>query len=550
MSATATRVAPPAAPTARDTALAGTLTLIRFILRRDRVRLSVWVGSIAAFVVVFAGSLPGLYADAAERQIRADLMANPGVRAMSGPGFGLENYTFGAMLAQEFLSWTAIFVALMSFLLVVRHTRAEEETGRAELVRAGVVGRHASITAALVAVIGANVVLGVLIAVGLGSLGIESVTWPSSWLFGAALASVGVVFAAVAAVTAQLSTSARGAGGLAGLAFAVAFLLRAAGDMGDGPWSWLSPIGWAQQTRVYVDDRWWPLALSVALTVAIAALAYALSTHRDVGGGMLRQRPGSAEGSRLLSTPLGLAVRLHRASVLWWGGALFLFGLGYGALAGEVERFVEEVGAVEEWIAQAGGDSIIDGFLSVVISLWAIAVAIFALLTMFRLRTEETGGRAEPILATAVSRTGWLASHLTVALVGSAILMLLSGLGLGLTASAALRDADVLPRLVGASLAYLPAIWVVVGVGVALFGLVPRATVLAWIVVAYAALIGMFYGFLGLPDWTIDLSPFGHVPSLPAAEMSWPPMLVLTAIAALLIGVGAAGFRRRDLDMK
>jgi ABC-2 type transport system permease protein len=87
-------------------------------------------------------------------------------------------------------------------------------------------------------------------------------------------------------------------------------------------------------------------------------------------------------------------------------------------------------------------------------------------------------------------------------------------------------------------------------VGVARFGLVPRATVLAWIVVAYAALIGMFYGFLGLPDWTIDLSPFGHVPSLPAAEMSWPPMLVLTAIAALLIGVGAAGFRRRDLDMK
>jgi ABC-2 type transport system permease protein len=177
-------------------------------------------------------------------------------------------------------------------------------------------------------------------------------------------------------------------------------------------------------------------------------------------------------------------------------------------------------------------------------------VAIFALLTMFRLRTEESGGRVEPLLATAVSRTGWVASHLTVALAGSAILMLLSGLGLGLTASAALGDAAVLPRLIGASLAYLPAIWVVVGVGVALFGLVPRATVLAWIVVAYAALIGMFYGFLGLPDWTFDLSPFGHVPALPAAEMSWPPLLVLSAIAAVLTAVGLMGFRRRDLDMK
>jgi len=551
VSSAATTATSREAAAARGSTLTGTGAVVRFILRRDRIRLASWVGAIAVSVVLFASSLPTYYADAAARQARAQLMENPGLRAIAGPGYGLDRYTFGAMIAQELLSWTAIFVAFMSFLLVVRHTRAEEETGRAELVRSGVVGRHAHAAAALVVVVGADLVLGALIAIGLGSLGMEDVTWGGSLLFGAALASIGIVFAGVAAVTAQVNESARGAAGLAGAAFAAAYLVRAAGDMreiGGSVLSWLSPIGWAQQTRAYVDDRWWPLLPSVALAAILVVVALRLSTRRDFGAGLVRPRPGPATGSPLLSSPLGLAWRLHRTSVMWWGAAMFAFGLGYGALAGEVERFVEDLsGTVREWLAGIGGESFVDSWLAVIASMVAVTVAVFAVLAALRPRSEEYARRAEPVLATAVSRAGWVGSHLAVALGGSVLLLLLSGLGLGISASAALGDASVLPKMIGAMLAYLPAVWLTVGIGVALFGLVPRASLLVWIVIAYSSLIGMFADLLGLPDWTVDLSPFGHVPLLPAVGMRWTPIVLLTAIAAGLTAIGLFAFRRRDL---
>ena len=538
-------------PAARGRALAGTGSLARFILRRDRVRLGVWVGAIAISVVLFAASLPEYYTDAGERQARARLMENPGLRAIAGPGYGLDDYTFGAMIAQEFLSWTAIFVALMSFLIMVRHTRAEEETGQSELVRSAVVGRYADTVAALIVVVGANLALGALIALGLGSLGMPGVPMSSSWLFGAALASIGIVFAAVAAVTAQVNEHARGAAGLAGAVFGAMYLVRAAGDMreiGGGILSWLSPIGWAQQTRVYVDDRWWPLLLSVALAAALVATALWLSSRRDLGAALVRPRPGPATASSLLSSPLGLAWRQHRSSVTWWSATMFAFGLGYGALAGEVERFVGDLSeTVREWLEGVGGETILDSWLAVLALMVAVSVTIFAVLVVLRPRSEETAGRAEPILATAVSRTRWVASHLVVALAGSALLLLLTGVGLGITAGTALGDASVLPRLVSATLVYLPAVWLTVGLGVALYGLAPRATRFVWIVIAYAGLIGIYADLLGLPEWTVKLSPFSHVPMLPAETVRWAPLMILTAIAAALIAVGLAAFRRRDL---
>lgn len=541
----------PGSPPAGTRSLAGTGTLVRFMLRRDRIRLPVWIGAIVLFTVVTAASLPGLYLTAADRQARAGLIQNPGVRAFSGPGFGLEDYTLGAMMAQEMLSWIAIFVALMSILLMVRHTRSEEETGRAELVRAAVVGRYAHIAAALIVVAGGSVALGVVMALSLGGLGIESIGWAGSWLFGAAVATVGVVFAAVTAVTAQVNEHARGAGGLAGAAFALAFLLRGIGDAaetGGGFLSWLSPVGWAQQTRVYVDDRWWPLLLPVALAAGLVGLALWLSVHRDLGAGLVRPRPGPATGSRLLSSGFGLAWRQHRAGVAWWAVALFLFGLGYGTLAAEVETFIQELAALEEWIGQLGGATLIDSFLSVIVLLISIVVAVFGVLAVLRPRAEESAGRAEPLLATAVSRYRWLAGHLGIALAGSALLLAASGTGLGLTASAALDDPSILPRVVTAALAYLPAVWLTLGLGVALFGLLPRASLLAWLVIVYAGVVGMFAELLSLPGWMTDLSPFGHVPMLPAEDVRWAPLLVLTAIAAGLTTAGLIGFRRRDLE--
>ncbi|MFP3913229.1 MAG: ABC transporter permease, partial [Actinomycetota bacterium] len=305
--------------------LTGTVPLVRFMVRRDRIRLPVWILSIVLFTLASVAALPDIYPSEAERQARSALMENPGTRAISGPGYGLDDYTFGAMVSHELLSWIAIFAALMGIFTVVRNTRTEEETGRAELVQSSRVGRHATTTAALVVAVAASALLGALLASGLASLGVEGIGWESSVLFGAAVASIGVVFAAVAAATVQVNEHSRGANGLAGAAFASAYLLRAGGDMtevGGGIASWLSPIGWAQQTRVYVADRWWPLLLSLALSGILVGVAYSLSTRRDVGAGLFESRPGPAHAPGSLSSALGLAWRLQRIGMLWWGLAL------------------------------------------------------------------------------------------------------------------------------------------------------------------------------------------------------------------------------------
>ncbi|MGH3096065.1 MAG: ABC transporter permease [Streptosporangiales bacterium] len=529
--------------------LAGTGTLIRFILRRDRVRIPVWVAALTLATVSTATSFPGLYKTAAERQARAALLQdNPTGIAFTGPGYGVEHYTFGAMLANEMLGFIAVFAALMSVLLVVRHTRTEEETGRTELVRATVTGRHAHLAAALTVVCGVNVVLGLLIALALGGSGVASLTWVGSLAFGAAVASVGVVFAGIAAIAAQLTEHARTAAGMAGLVIGVAFVLRAVGDIGDGVASWISPIGWAQATRAYVDERWWPLGLAAVVAVAFAVAAVMLSARRDAGVGMLAQRPGPARASAVLGRSLGLALRLQRGALIGWATALFAFGAVYGSLIDALEKFINDNAAIRQAIGGQGG-SAVDSFLALIIGMLAAVSAIYAVQSVSRLRTEEAAGRVEALWGTALSRIRWVAGHLAVAGIGSALVLALTGLGLGASAAVAGGDPDLLPTMLGAALAYVPAVWLTVGVTVALAGLLPRLVTLAWAVPVYALIVGMFGGLLQFPDWAIDLSPFEQVPQLPGAELTWTPLIALTGIAVALTALGLLGYRRRDLQV-
>jgi ABC-2 type transport system permease protein len=103
------------------------------------------------------------------------------------------------------------------------------------------------------------------------------------------------------------------------------------------------------------------------------------------------------------------------------------------------------------------------------------------------------------------------------------------------------------PVLVGSSLALAPAVWVLVGVTVALFGLVPRAAPAAWATLSASYLLAFLGPLLSLPDWVLDLSPFTHVPLLPAADFTAGPLIALTAVAAAFTVVGLIGFRRRDV---
>jgi ABC-2 type transport system permease protein len=537
-----------ATPGRRSTALTGTGTLVRFMLRRDRIRIPAWIAGLTLFTVYTAMALATLYATAADRQALVATMESPAGVAMIGVNHGPDNYTYGVMMGHQMLWATVILVGLMSVLLVVRHTRVEEAAGRAELVRAGVVGRHAMTTAALIVVGMANLALGALLAVGLGATGLEGITWAGSWLYGAAHAAVGLVFAGVAVVTVQVTEHSRGASGMALATIGLAYAMRAIGDVGSPALSWLSPIGWAQATRVYADDRWWPLLPAVVFAAVLVAVGFTLSTRRDVGAGLRAPRAGTAHASDLLAHPVGFAFRLHRASLIGWSAALFLLGVMYGSVLGDSEQMLTQIKSLEDFLPEIAGVGLIETFAAMITTIMAIITAIFAVLAALRMRSEETAGRAEPLLATALSRTRWVAGHLAVAALGGTGVLLAGGLGLGLAGAASTGDVGLLPKLLGASLAYAPALWVTTGVVVVLFGILPRAMKMAWAVVVYSYVVVYMGGLLQFPAWMSNLSPFGHVPQAPAEGLSITPLAGLTVVAAGLAAAGVHAFRRRDLQ--
>ncbi|KGM08353.1 anibiotic ABC transporter, partial [Cellulomonas bogoriensis 69B4 = DSM 16987] len=273
-------------------ATTGTARLVRVAARRDRVVLPVWIVTVTGLAAAVVSTFESTVADEAARVATAQFSAsNPLTRVFDGPAAGTE---LGAMIMVEAYLILAVLTAIMSLQAVTRHTRLEEETGRAELVGSTAVGREARLLAALLLTMGAALVVGaaittVLTAGGHGGAGAVAA--------GASITATGWVFAAVAAVTAQVMSTARAANATAGAVLAGAFVLRAVGDlMGTveasgvevtSAWpSWLSPLGWGQQVRPYADDRWWVLALPVLTALALVAVAAVLQARRDVGLGM------------------------------------------------------------------------------------------------------------------------------------------------------------------------------------------------------------------------------------------------------------------------
>ncbi|MDT5358182.1 MAG: polyether ionophore transport system permease protein [Mycobacterium sp.] len=528
----------------RGSAFTGTLGMLRLYLRRDRIVLPLWVLLLSLpLATVYVGSIEKVYPDQAARAaFAATIMASPAQRALYGQIYNDSLGAAGIWKAGMF----HLLIAVAVILTVIRHTRADEETGRAELLDSTAVGRYASLTAALLLSFGASVTTGAIGAAGL--LG-TSVPPDGSLAFGAALAGSGLVFTAVAAVAAQLSASARFARGAAFATLATAFTLRAVGDAGSGTLSWLSPLGWSLQVRPYAGDRWWVLLLHLATTVLLTAVAYRLLAGRDVGAGLIAERPGPAAATPLLRNAFGLAWRLDRGALLLWTVGLCLYGLLIGSV---VHGIGDELGGptARDIVVRMGGTSTLEqAFVAVAFCMLAMMAAAFAISLTLRPHQEEAGQRAATVLGGAVGRSRWLASYLAITLMGSAVAILTAGAAAGLTYGIAAHDVEgKLWMVVATAAVQLPAVWLPAAVTVALFGLAPRFSPVAWgVLVGFIALylIGSLSGF---PQWLLDLEPFAHIPRVTGGDFTAVPLLWLLVIDIALIAVGMAGFRRRDIQ--
>jgi ABC-2 type transport system permease protein len=526
---------------------AGTGALARLALRRSRIMLAVWVALFVVFAAYSATATVDLYPSPASRVAAADTInSSQALVAMYGRVY--DPSSLGALAMIKTGGLGAVFVAMFVIVLVVRHTRADEEAGRTELVGGTAVGRRAPLVAALAVALVVNLVLAVLTAVALAAAGLPV---DGSVAFGLAWAGVGLAFAAIAAVVAQLTTSARTATAVSAAILAFVYILRAAGDAAGETslrWmTWLSPIGWAQQFRPYAGNRWWVLLITLGFAVLVTGAALALAARRDLGAGLLSDRNGPAAAAQSLRSPVALAWRLHRGALLGWAVGFALVGALIGGLASNVEGFLNNPNA-RDFITRLGGEKgLIDAFLSLELAVAGIVASAYGIQVVMRLRAEEVGLRAEPVLATAVGRVRWALSHIVVALAGTTLLMVLVGAGAGIVRGGQTGSAGEAARVFSAALVQLPAAWVLAAIVVAALGLAPRLVAVGWVALAGFVVLGELGPLFGLSQWVLDISPFAHVPKLPGGAFSPAPLVTLTAIAALLGAAGLLGLRRRDI---
>lgn len=517
--------------------LAGIGELARLVVRRDRLVLAVWLGLMTLLALGLASSGLAAYPTEAERvALVGEVAANPALLAMRGPVFAP---TPGALAAQGFVTSGVLFTGLASLLLVIRHTRADEQAGRRELLGSAVVGRQAPLAAALAVVSAANLAVAALVTLGLLATGLPA---GGSVALGLALGAGGIVFAGVGAVAAQLTEGAGGARTIALVVLAALLAVAGAGDLSGSGLVWWSPFGWARHLRSFAGEQWWVFVLFAALAAVLTWAAFALSARRDLGAGLVPARPGPAVAGPALRGPLALAWRVHRGALSGWAVGFTLLGAALGAAMRSIGGLLDTP-AYRELVATAGDGDVADAFFRLVLYVLAQVVAASVVVSALQVRSQETAGFADLLLSGPVDRLRWASSHLVMTAAAATAVLLGLGLGAGLGYG---RLLDVL----GSTMAYLPACLVFAGLAITLTGWAPRlAAPVTWSVLGLTVALDLLAEFQVADVAVLQrISPFAATAVPLTAGGLAATLVVLVAIGAGLAGIGLLGLRHRDLD--
>lgn len=500
-------------------------------------RLSVWITVLSLTMAYTPTALKFAYPEEAQRLARVNLLKTPAGMMLGGPMFGANETELGAMMANEMMLTLIIASSILAILTIIRHTRAEEETGAAELVLASVVGRHSRTTAALTLVAMINIVLTVSMTVAMATTGFDIVNTAAMCV---GVTAAATVFGAVAAVTAQLWRTARAAAGAAMAILALAALIRGIGDVIDNSGSavsWISPIAWVQQMRAFVDLRWWPLALLVLLAGGLIIVATRLEARREYDDGTIASA-GERPEARPIRGLLSLHLMLQRGQTIGWSLGLFVSGLAFGSMTKSLLDAAEE----SELLARVLAAQSNDGIFTTMSQFLAAAASAYTVSVVLRVYADEQTGLGEVVLAGSVSRWRWLLTAVASAVLGSAVLMFCAGLGNGLGAGLTLGDAQIVLRLTLAGLAFVPALAVLAGIAALAVAL--RHAWIGWLAVAFVVTSLYLSALLRLPRWLIDLSPVGRT-TVPT-DVPVTALIVMSCTAAS--STLAAGFLYRHRD--
>lgn len=525
--------------------MSGTASLLRFDLSRDKFRILVWVALLAVMVVGVAASWDRLYPTADERlQLVAILSGNPALTALLGP---LTNpLSTGGLTAWRIGVGIVFVLGLVNIFTVTRHVRAEEQSGRADLLLAG----RAARVAPLYAAVGVTLISSLLfVAVGTGLMVAVGLDGQGSLLFTMMGAAAALVFTGVAAVTNQLTHSSRSANGIAGAILVLSWVVAGIGNLQASALQWASPFGWIAKADPFGGNHWEVLVVPLGLTAVLLVLATAIQGRRDVTAAAFAERPGRAAAPPRLRGAYSLAWRLERATLLWWIVGYALVGVVLGVSRESLIQFAESSPALTDVFTALGGSgAIVDAFLATYIGIGGVLATFFVVSLVMRLHTEEQAGRTSLALTTRTRRSRWVSAYVLLAVVGGVLVLTVLGAVLGIAFGVQGESfLDDVRRLLTAAAVWLPALIFAIGLALVFVGVLPRWAGLVWLVMGFFALLTELGPVFGLPSWAVNISPFSHVPTLPTQEVNPVPLLVLAVAGLVLAGIGYVALQTRDV---
>lgn len=523
-----------------------TTNYLKTIIKKDIVKILIWLISLSGFVIAVGFAYPALFPDPQELIGLAEAMRNPVMVAMFGPIFTEGSYTTAIALGNQMVLFSMLFSAIMSIFIVSRMTRGDEEEGILELIRSLPLGRLTNTLSSIIIIVGMNLLLSLLIGVGLSFIPDDSITFIGSMTFGLSIGAAGILMGSITLVIAQLFENNRTVMGMSFLILGVMYILRGIGDLSNDFLTWVIPLNWPVRAEVYVSNHNWLNVLTVFLSALLFFAALWLNARRDIESGLIAQKKGRTKASNALRTPLGFVLRLLRPGLITWVIAVFILGATYGSIFGDLDTFIEGSDIFEQMLP--GGEySLTVQFMSIIMMVVAISAGIGPLMFLNRLAGEEKKNHTEHIYARGISKTNMMTIFVLIAIISAVLLLLAGSLGMLSGIVFSMEDPIATNLVLQAGFAYLPALLFMIGLGTIIIGFFPRKTYLLWIYFGYSFFAVYMGNVIGLPDIFKHLTPFGYIDQLPIDDFSILPAVLLTVLTTLMIVVGYIGYKRRDL---
>jgi len=492
-----------------------------------------------------------VYTNAGQRDaLAAAYGSNNAMSALFGPAPQLQ--TVGGFTAFKISMTLMILGAVWGLLTSTRLLRGEEDSGRWDLLLAGLTTRRRA-TALAIGGLGVGAITlwmtSAVITVLAGRSSDIRIAAGSSLYFALAMVATAVMFLAVGSVTSQLAATRRQAASIGAALLGVSYALRLIADAGVGFHGliWVSPLGWVEELQPLTSPQ--PVALLpiVGFSALLAIGAVILAGRRDVGESVVPDRVHAPAHLRLLFGPTGLAIRMQRASVIGWWVSTSLSALLFGLIAKSAGTTLS--GSSKEVFSNLGATgSGAPAVLGACFLILAVLVAFLAASQVTAARAEESEGRLDHMLIQPVARTSWLGGRLFATFV----FLLVSAVAAAFFTwfGATSQHAEVsLTTLLGAGINLVPPAIVVAGFGVLVFGLRPRLTSISvYGLLGWSLLIVVVGGIGAINHWVLDTSVFHHMASAPAVPSNWKANGIMTVVGVTCALGGGYAFNRRDVQ--